>query len=236
MRRPTRLSGGWFEALSATSASRWDRFSARFSMLMSRLISGNRFRKTGEGLQGKTGQDRIRRRHPDLATRQKIAAGNLALELDDILRHASGQRHHLLAGTRQRITGAATLEQLRAKIILKRVEAAKDRGMIEPECIGSTAQAWASAIAFTRRNSSQEIWRGIAYSHWREEGAKGLVSGDKLCVVNMSIRQNPYTALPLSPGSGAAQPIVQRFAKAVRGDRSNGNAIRSAGVKARRQA
>ena len=58
-------------------------------------------------------------------------AGHLALERHDVLAHALGEPHHLLAAGGERIAGAAALEQARAELQLDLRQAAKHGRVVD---------------------------------------------------------------------------------------------------------
>jgi hypothetical protein len=69
----------------------------------------------------------------ELARGPQVVAGDLALERHDVLAHALGKPHHLLAAGGERIAGAAALEQARAELTLDLRQAAKHGRMIDRE-------------------------------------------------------------------------------------------------------
>src|SRR5258707_756328 len=60
-------------------------------------------------------------------------SGDLALERDDVLVHALGEPHHLLAAWGERVAAAIALEQARAELVLDLAEAAEHRRMIDAQ-------------------------------------------------------------------------------------------------------
>ena len=87
---------------------------------MSRRMSGQAVRKRGEDRHHQVGHHGVVGGDAQFARRLDVAPGDAPLEGDDLLAHAPGQRHHLLAGGRQGIAAAAALEQAGAEHLLDR--------------------------------------------------------------------------------------------------------------------